>query len=59
MLQGDHVVSNQNLDHILVRFRNLNLFGCKGKLRQLYVSPKIDYQRMLGDWDIEGLDYEV
>jgi hypothetical protein len=44
---------------MLVRFKNLNLFGCKGKLRQLYVSPKIDYREMLGEWDLEGLENEM
>lgn len=52
-------MSTQNLEQILVRFKNLNLFGCKGKLRQLYISPKFDYHQLLGDWDLGGIEVEV
>jgi hypothetical protein len=55
----DHVVSNDNLDQMLVRFKNLNLFGCKGKLKQLYVSPKVDYKELLGEWDLESIEGEM
>lgn len=55
----DSQISTQVMEELTSKFRNLNLFDCQGRRRQLYLSPKIDYQSLLQDASLKNIQSQM
>lgn len=48
------MVSEEHTDMILQQLKKIQVYDLRGKVKQLMISPKTNYQKLL-----EGLDFDI